>query len=60
MQHALITNAIATERRRELLAEGRAAGRRERPRAAILTRVLGRRTSRPRTGAPCLEPRTAS
>jgi hypothetical protein len=60
MQHPLINEAMATEHRLELLAECRAAGRRERSRAGVLTRLLARRArTRPDRGAGCLEPRTA-
>jgi len=59
MQHPLINSAIATDRQHELLAEGRAAGRSERIRAGVLSRLLSRRPSRRERCAGCLEPRTA-
>jgi hypothetical protein len=60
MHHPLITDAIATEHRHELRAEGRAAGRRERPRRGLLDRIVGRRPRRRGCGPPCLEPRAAT
>jgi hypothetical protein len=60
MQHALLTNAIATERRHELLAEGRAAGRREGPRTGLVPRLPRRRPARPGCGQPCFGPHAAS
>jgi hypothetical protein len=61
MQHPLISTVMATERQRDLRADGRVAGRREGARSNWLRGMLDRRrAARPCVAPPCFEPHTAS